>query len=93
MRFAIQWVLNSDPQDYEFFKLRACTDPLTNWDSDPEGTLTDDAWLVEFIGTEGAEAMLFSDWTDEPPDGIPDNYDWKGPVSFTVKITRSPHVA
>jgi hypothetical protein len=91
--FVILWVLNPGPQDPEFFELEACTDPLTNWDGDPEGTLTDDVWLVEFVGTEEAEAMLFSDWTDEDADGVPDNYDWKGPVSFTVEITRSPPVA
>ena len=90
-RFVIQW---GKPDPYEFYELKACTDPLTNWDGDPEGTLSDEGWVVPFNGTEGAEAMLYSDWTDEDPiDGVPDNYDWKGPVSFTVKITREPAVA
>ena len=78
--------------------LEAGTDPLPieEWDPEPEGTLDDEeGWLVEFIGAEGAEAILYSyaDWIDADNDGVPANHSWRGPVSFTIKITRSPHVA
>ena len=90
--FRIQWWVD---QSVPPIVLEAGTDPLPimAWDPEPEGTLTDDAWLVEFIGEEGAEAILYSDQTDADNDGVPDNHIWRGPVSFTVKITRSPHVA
>jgi len=83
--FVIQWVHSLDPT-YQFHEFRA----WTNTDDTAEGTLTDEGWTVPF---NEAEAILYSDWTDEDLDGVPDVLDWFGTVSFTVRITRSPHVA
>ena len=63
----------------------------TNKDYALEGELSEEeGWTVPF---NGAEAILFSSWIDDDGDGMPDVLDWTGSLSFTVEITRSPHVA
>lgn len=86
-RVYIHWVVNPDPNSYAFYEFRA----WTNRDYNLEGTLSEEeGWVIPF---NGADAILFSDWTDDDADGVPDNYDWMGTVSFTVRIARSLPVA
>lgn len=85
--FVIRWVLNPDPYEYEFYGLSV----WTNKDYEPEGTLSDEeVWTVPF---NEADAMLYPTMIDDDGDGIPDVVDWTGSLSFTIIITRSPHVA
>jgi hypothetical protein len=84
--FAIHWVINPDPYDYQFYQLDVWTDK----DYDTEGTLSEEeGWIIPF---NGAEAMLYSRW-DNDGDGVPDVIDWTGSLSFTVRITRTLHEA
>jgi hypothetical protein len=84
--FAIHWVINPDPYDYEFYQLDVWTDKGDN----PEGTLSEEeGWIIPF---NGAEAMLYSRW-DNDGDGVPDVIDWTGSLSFTIRLTRTLHVA
>lgn len=82
--FVIQWELNPDPYAYVFYELSA----WTNKDYELEGTLSEEeGWIIPF---NEADAMLYSSWIDEDPnDGVPDNYNWMGTLSFTVQITRT----
>ena len=86
--FMLQWV---EGPPFEETSKRYYLWAWTNKDSAPEGTLSDTTgWLVEF---NNADAMIYSSWDDADGDGVPDTYDWKETVSFTVTITRSPHIA
>jgi len=70
--FGLVWMPDPpDPNIWETYAIMA----WTNKDGNPEVTPTEgDVLLVPF---NGAEAMLYSDWTDEDPqDGVPDNYDY-----------------
>lgn len=86
--FVIRWILNPDPYAYVFYELSAWTDK----DYELEGTLSEEeGWTIPF---NEADAMLYSSWIDEAPnDGVPDNFDWMGILSFTVRITRTLHEA
>ncbi|MCW3997800.1 MAG: hypothetical protein NWF10_04450, partial [Candidatus Bathyarchaeota archaeon] len=73
--FGIKW---DDPANYEWYSLRV----VTNEDSNSEGTLSDEGWVVDF---EAVEANLYSSWSPVEPV-------WTEFVTFTMRITREPHV-
>ena len=93
IRVAIQHSVTPSSDYWNFYLCWNLTDAIgrdlqveTNNDLVTEGTLSDEGWLVEF---NDSEAMI-STWYWDGSDYV---VDWRGEVSFTVKITRSPHGA
>lgn len=85
--FEIRW-FDPNPENPMFYMLEV----WTNKDYELEGTLSDeDGWLIPFDGANLENAMLFSDWTDNDNNGVPDTIDWMGSLCFTVRVTRTPN--
>jgi hypothetical protein len=82
-KYYLSWLDDSTANLDDWYEFRASTNP----DYAAEGTLTDDVWTVPF---NEASATLYYYSDGEPP--VPPTLRWEGPVSFTVEITRSPHV-
>jgi hypothetical protein len=87
--FRLQWINTSAliySNTWEGYNLWA----WTSKDSNEEGKYPEENVLS--VVFNGAETMIFGSWDDTDGDGVPDTYDWEGTTSFTVTITRSPHV-
>jgi hypothetical protein len=91
--FGLIWTLRQpDPDNWESYFFKAWTDKDGNPEvTPPEGNVL--TVVFEETDPNQSNAMIFSRWDDANLDGLPDEYHWMGTVSFTVEITREPHVA
>ena len=83
--FQLQWA-SPTMEEGEHFIFRGTTDK----DLEPEGRYEKDFWTVEF--NEATFWVIKEGIRDDDHDGEPDIHEWTGQLSFTVEISRTPHV-